>query len=88
MKIVVGSDVVPTSNNIDYFKSGNITSIMDDNIKKIWSSADYRIFNLECVLGNSNLKKLVKNGPNLICDEDAINGNRTSEGATFFWISE
>ena len=32
------------------------------------------IFNLECVLGNSSLKKLVKNGPNLICESDAING--------------
>ncbi len=74
MLVVIGGDLVPTNNNIELFEK-NLENELDINFKKEWYNADYRIFNLECVLGKKEkLKPILKAGPNLIADENAIEG--------------
>ena len=77
MKIIIGSDFVPTNNNEFLFKNNEIIQKLDSKIKKIWFDSDFRIFNLECVLGSeAKLKPIRKNGPNLIASEECIFGIR------------
>lgn len=75
MKIIIGSDICPTSSNIDYFTEGKIEKIVDKQILDIINKSDYRIYNFECSIGDENkLDKLVKCGPNLIAPFECING--------------
>ena len=75
MKVLIGGDVVPTETNIERFSSSNFIDKFDSEFKNIWQNADYRLFNLECPLGNINtFKPIKKSGPNLIADANCING--------------
>ena len=75
MRIIIAGDLVPTKNNELLFKKSEIVSNLDNKLKKIWFDSDYRIFNLECVLGNLEiLKPIKKHGPNLIASLETING--------------
>lgn len=74
MKIIIGGDVVPTENNRELFESEDFINKLDLKFKELWNKADYRVFNLECPLGNNNYIKQVKAGPNLIASEKCING--------------
>ena len=75
MKLVIGGDLVPTKDNQEFFINEEIVNNLDKKIKNVWFKADYRLFNLECVLGDKNtLNPISKNGPNLIAPIDTING--------------
>ncbi len=73
MKIIIGSDIVPTKSNREYFETGKINKIIDENVLNIINKADFRIFNLECPLGE-NLTPIDKYGPNLITSKESIKG--------------
>lgn len=73
MKILIGADVVPTQSNKQEFISGNISGIVDEKISALINSCDYRIFNLETPLADSE-NPIKKCGPNLIAPTSCING--------------
>ena len=73
MKILIAGDLIPTNTNIEEFEQGSIINHIDSKFKKIWENADFRMFNLECPLGE-NYKPIHKNGPNLIASSKAIVG--------------
>lgn len=73
MKILIGSDVVPTNRNIELFKNGDSVSIIGKDLFKIWKAADFRIFNLETPLTNKQ-DPIDKQGPNFITPTSAIEG--------------
>lgn len=63
MKLLIGSDVVPTSQSERYFMDGNIAELFGD-VCDLVRSADRTVINLECALteGDTPIKKI---GPNL-----------------------
>jgi poly-gamma-glutamate synthesis protein (capsule biosynthesis protein) len=48
--IVSAGDLAPTPSNCSFFSSGIIESIVDAQLLEILSSADFRLFNLEVPL--------------------------------------
>lgn len=50
MSILIGADIVPSSSNDVAFSSGNMSSIIGEELTNELKQADYRIFNLECPL--------------------------------------
>lgn len=52
MRILIGADIVPTERNIDSFVSGDVKSLIGDDLQSIINQADFRIFNLEVPLTN------------------------------------
>lgn len=73
MKILIAGDLVPTDSNVEKFKKTNFVDELGDEFKKIWFGSDYRVFNLECPLGE-NLISIEKSGPNLLAPSSTING--------------
>lgn len=73
MKLIIGSDFVPTESNFENFISGNMKGIIDENILSILESADYRIFNLETPLTDTEAP-ISKCGSNLIAPKDTVAG--------------
>ena len=71
--LLIAGDLVPTSRNMNYFIDGKIDKIMDNGLKKIWYSAQYRIFNLETPL-SYHKKHLEKAGVLLGTSPKAIEG--------------
>lgn len=72
-KIIIGGDLVPTNSNKEEFINGNIENIVDSKIINILKNANYRIFNLETPLTNTN-NPISKEGPNLKAEVDTIKG--------------
>ena len=77
-KIIIGSDVVPYGKVEGLFSDGNLRAILGESLSKIWLGAEYRFFNLECPVTNSN-KGINKNGPLLKCNPKTINGIKKLE---------
>ena len=73
MKIIIGADLVPTESNKEKFKQEKFIDFFENQLKEKWLNSDFRIFNLECPLGE-NLKPISKSGPNLIADSQTIKG--------------
>lgn len=73
MNLLIAADMVPMSNNINFFKEGNIQKILGSKLNDIWNEADYKIFNLEAPITNCN-NKIKKCGPHLKISPQAING--------------
>lgn len=73
MKILIAGDLVPTVSNVEEFKKSNFIDGLGEEFKKIWLNADFRLFNLECPLGE-NFVPIAKSGPNLLAPPDTING--------------
>ncbi len=73
MKILIGADIVPTKENINYFKSGEISKFIDDNLINKMQEFDYRICNLETPLCEKKTP-IEKCGSNHMTSEKAING--------------
>ena len=65
MSILIGADMVPTESNADIFLSGDIDSLVGQELKNILLKADYSIFNLEVPLTDKETP-IPKCGPNLI----------------------
>ena len=72
-KMIIGGDLVPTKSNEEIFINGNIEKIVDDKILKILEEANYRVFNLETPLTDSN-HPISKEGPALKAKKETING--------------
>ena len=73
MKILIGADIVPTKSNIQAFSDGNIEMVIDEKLKSVLSQAEFRIFNLETPLADSEFP-IKKCGPNLIAPTSCVNG--------------
>lgn len=71
--IIIGGDIVPTKSNYDLFSQGDILSLVGDEINALLSSYDFRIFNLETPLCNTE-KPTKKWGPNLAAPTSTIKG--------------
>lgn len=73
MKLLIGADIVPTNSNITEFIRANTTALVDENLLGVLRNADYRIFNLEVPLTDTQ-RPIKKCGPNLIAPAASVNG--------------
>ena len=73
MKILVGADLVPTESNEQLFIKGNAEAIVGKEMKAVLDGADFRIFNLETALTDTDTP-IVKAGSNLRAPVECING--------------
>lgn len=73
MKIIIGGDLGPMRSNRDDFINARTEKLIDDKLKTILDSSDFRIFNLETPLADKE-EAIEKNGPNFIAPTEAING--------------
>lgn len=73
MYLLIGADLVPTKNNVDFFCSGNTESLVGDELNRVLSDASYRIFNLEVPLVDIE-NPIAKQGPNLIAPTGSVVG--------------
>ena len=71
MYILIGADLVPTSSNIDLFKSGDCQNLLGEELGDIMRGASYRIFNLEVPLTDKETP-IDKCGPCLIASTDTV----------------
>ncbi len=72
-KLIIGADIVPTSTNQYAFENAQMERIVDDKIRRILSEAEYRIFNLEVPLTDTE-SPIKKCGPNLIASTKSVDG--------------
>lgn len=73
MEIIIGADIVPTSSNQSIFENGQMEQIVDDNLRHVLEKADYKIFNLEVPLTDTE-SPIQKCGPNLISSAKSVAG--------------
>lgn len=73
MKLVIGADLVPTKSNIESFAAGDKESLVGQDLLEVLRSADYRIFNLEIPLTNTETP-IDKCGPALIAPTAVVAG--------------
>ena len=83
MNIIIGGDMVPRENNISLFEEGNIEKIMGKELKDIWNSSDYKVFNLEAPITNCS-QKIKKCGPNLKIAPKSIKGIKLMDPTVVF----
>lgn len=76
MNILIGADLVPTRSNIDLFASGDIQTLLGEELNNTLQNADYRIFNLEVPLTDRE-KPIPKCGPNLIAPTKCVEGYKS-----------
>lgn len=75
MKILIGADVVPTAENADLFRDGDLQGLMGEKLAQRWLSRDHRLFNLECAVTDVR-ERILKNGPALVAKSECIRGIR------------
>lgn len=85
MKLLIGADIVPTKSNITEFIHANTTALVDENLLGVLQNADYRIFNLEVPLTDTQ-RPIEKCGPNLIAPAASVNGIKAL-GADFLTLA-
>lgn len=73
MKILIGADLVPTESNRAWFESGEIKSLLGQELITFLRGADYRIFNLEVPLTDV-VAPIDKCGPNLTAPTTTVVG--------------
>lgn len=71
MRIVIGADIVPTNNNIEFFCEGDVSKLLDEGVVEVLNSYDYRVCNLETPLCD-RLTPIHKCGSNHITPTAAI----------------
>ena len=72
-RLIIGADIVPTISNQQYFEDAQMEKIVDEGILTVLNQADYRIFNLEVPLTDTEAP-IQKNGPNLIASTASAAG--------------
>ena len=72
MRIIVGADFVPSEFNINEFINANVDALVGGELKEILDSADYRIFNLEIALTDTDTP-MKKSGVNFRAPTACIN---------------
>lgn len=73
IKIIIGSDLVPTVSNENLFAEGKVTDLIGNELQKKLEESDIRIFNLEAPITYKD-KPLDKCGPNLKINPKTIVG--------------
>ena len=73
IRIIIGSDLVPTASNENLFMEGKVNELLGDELEKILQEVDIRIFNLEAPITNKGIP-LDKHGPNLKINPKTMNG--------------
>ncbi len=71
--VIIGGDLAPTKSNYSLFEEGNIRALIDDKLLYELESSDYRIFNLEVPITDTE-KPIKKDGPNLIAPVATLKG--------------
>jgi len=71
--LIIGGDIAPTKSNFSFFEEGNLKALIDDKLLSLLESSDYRIFNLELPLTDTE-KPIKKDGPNLRAPIATMNG--------------
>ena len=71
MHLLITGDFCPWERVAKLFAQGDYSST--DVLKALFADADYTIVNLECPILNGGEKPIIKNGPNLHCNNSAIN---------------
>lgn len=71
--IIIGGDLVPTKTNLDLFNAGDIVNLIGNDLRDILNNCDFRIFNLEVPLSDSEAP-IPKCGPNLIAPTSTVRG--------------
>lgn len=85
MKLLIGADIVPTKSNQESFINCKIEKLVDNELKKVLDTAEYRIFNLEVPLTDFETP-ISKCGPNLIAPTATVNGIKAI-GADFLTLA-
>ncbi len=75
MSFIIGGDFVPTKSNAELFKKAAIEELFGEDLLACLEKADFRVFNLETALCNTEAP-IGKNGPNLRADEETVNACR------------
>ncbi len=73
MRIIIGADIMPTKNNVGFFLNAQSERLVDEKLKNVLDTADYRLFNLETPLTDV-ATPIDKNGPNFMAPAKAVNG--------------
>jgi poly-gamma-glutamate synthesis protein (capsule biosynthesis protein) len=85
MRIIIGADLVPTESNKELFNNADIDTLVGSDLNKVLLEADFRIFNLEVPLTNTEAP-IAKCGPNLISPPSTIEGIK-SIGVDFLTLA-
>lgn len=72
-KLIIGADIVPTTSNQDIFENAQMEHIIDKDLLEVLRDVDYRIFNLEVPLTDTEAP-IKKCGPNLIASTKSVTG--------------
>lgn len=70
---LIGADIVPTVTNVDLFEKGDAETLVGAELQRILNGAEYRIFNLEVPLTDSE-SPIPKHGPALIAPVSSAAG--------------
>ena len=70
-RIIIVGDLFPVPSNYSRFTNGDLEYLFDEKIRDIFSSASYRICNLEGAL-TDNPGKCEKTGPSLYAPKSVI----------------
>lgn len=73
MSIVIGADIVPTTNNFDFFEKGNLSALVGGDLKNVLNEVDFRVFNLETPLTDI-ISPINKCGPTLHAPTSSVLG--------------
>ena len=73
VSLIIGGDLVPTESNRELFENNQIEELIGKELKEELEKVDFRIFNLEAPITESDYK-LLKCGPNLKIDPKSISG--------------
>lgn len=72
MKIVIAGDFAPQARVAKQIKEKKFEKIFSEDLRNIVKSADFSIVNLESPVVKDGYKPILKYGPNLRCDPDAV----------------
>ncbi|MGN7241045.1 CapA family protein [Priestia megaterium] len=73
MQLIIASDLVPRKSNEHLFNEGDINTLLGKDLSDYWFSADFRIFNLEVPLTDTE-SPISKCGPNLVAPTSTVKG--------------
>lgn len=73
MNLIIAGDIVTNDSNRELFKNNNIDKILGYELLEEWEKANYKVFNLEAPITDSN-NAIIKSGPNLKNNIDIISG--------------
>lgn len=71
MSILIGADFIPTKENEELFRKGDLVALIGNELKRVLESSDYRIFNLEAPLTENSLP-IKKRGANLYGAKECV----------------